>query len=69
MNKKKNIPWETFSLEYLERFFNSDLENGLKEEKIKALQEKYGKNIFETEKEITIWGKIIKQFTCQFLHL
>lgn len=56
------ISWENMSVEKVKSKLSTDFVNGLKTEKIKKLQKKYGKNILTTEDDLGIVGNIGRQF-------
>ena len=62
MQKQRHISWETFAPTDIKRTFSTDFKNGLTQKKVEVLQNRHGKNIFETKEELTILDKFIKQF-------
>ena len=62
MQKQKHISWETFSPADLKRVLITDFDNGLDQNKVKELQTRHGKNIFDIQEELTIIDKVIGQF-------
>jgi len=62
MLKQRHISWETFAPADIKRTLSADFKNGLTQKKVGVLQNRYGKNIFETKEELTILDKLIKQF-------
>ena len=56
MQKQRHVSWETFALADIERTLSTDFKNGLSQKKVDVLQNRHGKNIFETEEEIDVEG-------------
>jgi len=58
----QSIPWETFTVSEVEQKLKTNRAKGLNSVDIEKLQRRYGKNILEKEKELGIFGKVLKQF-------
>jgi len=61
MTPQKLMPWYQLSLEKITAHLQTDLTNGLLDTEIPKRQKRYGENIFEEEKQITIFGRILAQ--------
>lgn len=58
----ENKNWFNKDIKEIEAFFKTDSNNGLSEEKIKQIQEKYGYNQLQTAKKKTIFQRFLDQF-------
>ncbi len=61
MSSQKSTPWYQFSVEKIADKLKTDLVKGLSGVEAVIRQKKYGENVFEEEKKVTIFDRIFKQ--------
>ncbi|HEY4502638.1 MAG TPA: HAD-IC family P-type ATPase [Candidatus Paceibacterota bacterium] len=58
----ESLTWEKFDVATVVRTLRTDQERGLSDTEIAKRQKRYGKNVFEEVRDITLLGKIFRQF-------
>lgn len=69
LKKKAEKEWYKIKAEEIAQQFNSDLEKGLSNSKVKINKEKYGQNLLNDQKTKGFWEIFLKQFQSPLIYL